>query len=289
MSEQRIAVITGSNSGFGRLTAEKLLAEGWRVVATMRNTTGANAGAAAELRAHGADVVELDVTNDASVDAAAKTILANGAPDLLVNNAGAAYFGLVESFTPALVEQQFAINVFGPLRVNRAFLPAMREHGSGLIVYVSSVVGRLTMPLGGVYAASKWALEALAESSAAELAPLGIDVAIVQPGAYPTDIAAKRSEPDDAARIPGYGQFAQQAGEKIFGALTAVATERDPAEVARAIVQLANLPTGARPLRTTVPHDEIVETINASATEAQDEFLRSLGFAAPTLSAPVHR
>jgi NAD(P)-dependent dehydrogenase (short-subunit alcohol dehydrogenase family) len=277
MSEQRTAVITGSNSGFGRLTAEQLVADGWRVFATMRKTATTNAGAARQLRDLGAHVVELDVTNDASVDAAAKTILATATPDVLVNNAGAAYFGILESFTPALAEQQYAINVFGPLRVNRAFLPAMRERGTGLIVYVSSVVGRLTMPLGGLYASTKWALEALAESSWYELAPLGIDVAIVQPGAFPTEISAKRSDPDDPARAAGYGQSAQRFTEGIFGSLGAAAQGRDPGDVAREIVRLANLPSGSRPLRVAVPSESGVETLNATAAAVQAAMFEGMG------------
>ncbi|HUA07805.1 MAG TPA: SDR family oxidoreductase [Candidatus Acidoferrales bacterium] len=277
MSEQRSAVITGSNSGFGRQSAELLLADGWRVFATMRNAAGANATAASQLRARGAEVVELDVTSDSSVDAAASKILAKATPDLLVNNAGAAFFGVVESFTPAAVERQFAINVFGPLRVNRAFLPAMRARHRGLVVYVSSIVGRLTTPLGGVYAASKWALEALAETSAYELAPQGVDVAIVQPGAYPTEIGAKRGEPDDAARMQAYGAPAQDAAQRVFGSLAAAAQGRDPADVARAIVHLADLPQGQRPLRVSVPHDDHAEAINAAAAAAQRELLDSFG------------
>ncbi|MGC2129323.1 MAG: SDR family oxidoreductase [Candidatus Aquilonibacter sp.] len=277
MSAQRTALITGSNSGFGRVTAELLVAEGWRVFATMRNVAGANAEPAEALRALGAYVVELDVTSDTSVDAAARKIVAIATPDVLVNNAGAAYFGLLEAFTPALVEQQFAINVFGPLRVNRAFLPAMRERGSGLIVYISSVVGRITTPFGGVYASSKWALEALAESSALELAPLGINVAIVQPGAFPTEISSKSTRPDDLARAAAYGPESLQVAKRLSVGLAAAAQDRDPADVARAIVHLANLPSSQRPLRTTVPNDAIVESINDCARHAQKAYLDALG------------
>jgi NAD(P)-dependent dehydrogenase (short-subunit alcohol dehydrogenase family) len=141
---QRTAVVTGTSSGFGRLTAQTLAAGGWRVYATMRNVAGRNAAAAAGLRSSGISVVELDVTNDASVDAAAKTILAEaGTIDVLVNNAGTGYFGIQEAFTPDAVEQQLATNVVGPLRVNRAFLPSMRKNKRGLIVYVSSGGGRV--------------------------------------------------------------------------------------------------------------------------------------------------
>src|SRR5580658_5019721 len=129
---QRTAVVTGAGSGFGRLTAQTLARAGWHVYATLRDPAGRNAPAAAELRAAGIAVVELDVTSDASVDAAAGTILDEaGSVDLLVNNAGAGYFGILEAYTPAAVERQFATNVIGPLRVNRAFLPSMRARRSG--------------------------------------------------------------------------------------------------------------------------------------------------------------
>jgi NAD(P)-dependent dehydrogenase (short-subunit alcohol dehydrogenase family) len=171
---QKSVLITGASSGFGRLTAELFAREGWRTFATMRGISSANATPDAELRRVGVDVVELDVTSDASVEAAAAIVASEvRALDVLVNNAGVGSFGIQEAFTPSAVERLYATNVFGPLRVNRAFLPAMRERGSGLVVYVSSVVGRIVNPFGGVYASSKWALEALAEASSYESSSRG--------------------------------------------------------------------------------------------------------------------
>jgi NAD(P)-dependent dehydrogenase (short-subunit alcohol dehydrogenase family) len=270
MSEQRTAVVTGANSGFGRRTVEAFAAAGWRVYGTMRDTATRNAAPAAELRAAGIHVVELDVLSDASVDAAAATILADaGAPDVLVNNAGNGFFGLVEGFTPAAVERQYATNVVGPLRVNRAFLPAMRERKSGLVVYVSSVVGRLIFPFGGVYASSKWALEALAEASSYELSPFGIDVAIVQPGAYPTDIFGKVVGADDAARVASYGDDVAKYNDVLTAGLIASSQGRDPGEVADVILRLAEAPAGTRALRTTVPAGDVAAEINAAVAPIQ--------------------
>ena len=275
---QRTAVVTGASSGFGRLTAQTLAADGWRVYATMRNTAGANAAAAADLRKAGISAVELDVTNDASVGVAAKTILDEaGAVDVLVNNAGTGFFGIQEAFTPAAVEKQFATNVIGTLRVNRAFLPAMRERGSGLIVYVSSVAGRMSIPFGSIYGASKFALEALAEASSYELAPFGIDVAIVEPGAYPTDIFGKVTGADDAARVAAYGELAGYAEQLSIG-MEESAKGRDPQEVADAIVRLANAPAGGRALRTVVPENPAVEAINATTAQIQHEVIKRFGF-----------
>jgi NAD(P)-dependent dehydrogenase (short-subunit alcohol dehydrogenase family) len=277
---QRTAVVTGANSGFGRLTAQTLAADGWRVYATMRNASTRNAAPAADLRQRGIAVVELDVTSDASVAAAAETILGEaGAIDVLVNNAGTGFFGITEAFTPAAAEQQFATNVVGPLRVNRAFLPAMRERKSGLVIYVSSVVGRIVIPFGGIYTASKWALEALAETASYELAPFGIDVAIVEPGAYATDIFSKVTSADDEARVTAYGDVAKYAAQ-LSESLGAAAQERDPQEVADAILHLANAPAGRRALRTAVPANPAVDAINSATAPIQREVIAGFGFEA---------
>lgn len=272
----RTIVVTGAGSGFGRDTAERFAAAGWTVFAGIRDPRGKHAQAGAALEARGIRVVDLEVTDQGSVDRAAAEILAAGPVDVLVNNAGAAYFGVVEAFTPETIERQFQVNVFGAMRVSRAFLPAMRERRSGLVVYVSSVVGRLAIPFGGVYHASKWALEGLAEASAYELAALGVDVAIVQPGAFGTNIANSRVEPDDPARLAGYAEVTPLAAN-VFAALSQAAAQRDSRDVAEAIFRLANLPAGSRPLRTPVPDDPGVDALNAAHATVQREVLTSFG------------
>ena len=278
MSKTRIAVVTGANSGFGRHTVQAFHDDGWRVYATMRDVATRNARAAAELRSSGIDVIELDVTSDASVDSAASAIFAESDEvDVVVNNAGNAYFGVLEAFTPDAVEQQFRTNVFGPLRVNRAFLPKMRARKSGLVIYVSSVVGRLVHPFAGAYTASKWALEALAETASYELAPFDVDVAIVQPGAFATEIFGKIIPPDDAERSISYAAEARQAK---LGAFFAISREgRDSADVATVILRLANAPAGSRPLRTSVPYDGEAEALNVAAESVQRNLLTRAGFA----------
>ncbi len=279
-SHKKTAVVTGASSGFGRLTVQTLLAHDYRAFATLRDSTGRNAEAAAALREAGADVVDLDVTSDASVDRAAAEIAdAVGAIDVLVNNAGNAYFGYTEAYTPAAVAKQFETNVFGPLRVDRAFLPAMRERKSGLVVYVSSVVGRMIVPFGGVYTASKWALEALAETKSYELRPFGIDVAIVEPGAYGTDIFSKLVEPDDAKRASGYAEL-ESARQQLTNALGEMSLSADAQEVADAIVAIAEQPAGTRALRTVVGGGEYVETINRESAVQQRAILEAYGLQA---------
>jgi NAD(P)-dependent dehydrogenase (short-subunit alcohol dehydrogenase family) len=218
-------MVTGSSSGFGRLTAQTLARQGYIVFATMRGIDGKNAAAATALRDLAArerlalHPLELDVTDDASVEnAIAHVLAAAGRIDVVVNNAAVGYVGPIEGFTPEQVRAQFETNVVGVLRVNRAVLPQMRRQGAGLLVYVSSLGGRLVMPILSVYAASKWAAEALAEGARYELASLGIDVVIVQPGAYPTGVAAKLVPPADAARLASYGTMVLSAGT-IIGCL----------------------------------------------------------------------
>ncbi|MDP9025714.1 MAG: SDR family oxidoreductase [Candidatus Eremiobacteraeota bacterium] len=272
-----VAVVTGAGSGFGRLTAETLAAAGWLVYGTLRDSHAKNAARAAALRECGVRVIDLDVTRDDSVGGAADRIVAEaGAIDVLINNAGITYYGVLEAFTPAALERQFATNVFGPMRVNRAFLPSMRERKGGLVIYLSSVLGRLVVPFTGPYTASKWALEALAETSRYELAPFGVDVAIVQPDAFPTNINLSISGADDASRLASYGDVGRSSAA-LFAHIDDAAQRRDPQEVADAIVRLANLPHGERPLRTTVPTYRAVDDINSATATIQRELLAAFG------------
>ncbi|HEY4439292.1 MAG TPA: SDR family oxidoreductase [Candidatus Elarobacter sp.] len=283
---QQTIVVTGASSGFGRDIAERFAGAGWRVYAGVRNPRGKHPQATAELEQLGIRVVDLEVTDQASVDRAAAKILAEGPVDVLVNNAGAAFFGPLEGFTPELIRDQYEVNVFGPMRVSRAFLPSLRERGSGLIVYVSSIVGRFSFPLGGVYSSSKWALEALAESSAYELAPLGIDVAIVQPGAYGTNISNSRVGPDDATRLPAYAGVASAAAP-AFAALSEAAALRDSREIADAVFALAQTQAGTRPLRTPVPNEGPIVAVNEAIAPLQRDMLLGLGLDALVPKVPA--
>ena len=210
-------VVTGSNSGFGRLIVETLARQGYIVFAGIRATSGRNAPAAEELRALAErdqlalQIVELDVTDDASVEQAISSVIARtGRLDVVVNNAGMAYIGPLEAFTPAQVRQQFETNVFSVLRVNRAALPQMRQQGRGLLLQIGSIAGRVALPFLGLYGATKFALEGLIESYRQELAPFGIDVAIIEPGTYPTPIMAKYQVAADTERAALY-QSAMEA------------------------------------------------------------------------------
>ena len=183
----KTVVITGCSSGFGRQLALNLARRGDRVFATMRGTKGKNAVAAEELAEaatrEGLDlnVLELDVTSTASVEAAAADILAEaGAPDAVINNAGVMLTGFTEAFTAEEMTNQLDVNVVGIHRMNRAFLPAMRQRGRGLIINLSSIAGRLSAPFFGVYHASKWAVEGYSMALRGELACCGVDVVVVE-------------------------------------------------------------------------------------------------------------
>ena len=290
--EQTI-LVTGSTSGFGHLTVETLARQGYRVFAGMRAAAGKNAPAAEELRALAQreqlalQVVEIDVTHDASVERAiAEIIETTDRLDVVVNNAGISYIGPLEAFTPEQVRQQFETNVFGVLRVNRAVLPQMRKQGSGLLLQIGSIAGRLGMPFLGLYGATKFALEGLTESYHYELAPFGIDAAIIEPGTYPTTISANRQVAADAERLALY-QAGLEAFMVRFYAENRSATPPDPQEVADAIAHVIAQPAGERPLRTivaTVAQRRAPQALNDAATQAMHSFLEALHLPATALA-----
>ena len=290
--EQTI-LVTGSTSGFGHLTVETLARQGYRVFAGMRAAAGKNAPAAEELRALAQreqlalQVVEIDVTHDASVERAiAEIIETTDRLDVVVNNAGVSYGGPLEAFTPEQVCQQFETNVFSVLRVNRAVLPQMRKQGSGLLLQIGSIAGRLAMPYLGLYAATKFAVEGLTESYRYELAPFGIDAAIIEPGTYPTTISANRQVAADAERLALY-QAGLEAFMVRFYAENRSATPPDPQEVADAIARVIAQPAGERPLRTvvaTVAQRQAPQALNDAAAQAMHSFLEALHIPAAALA-----
>lgn len=275
MSVSNIAVVTGTSTGFGHDTARLLVEAGNVVFGTMRDIAGRNAEPAKALERLGVTVVDMDVTDENSVErGVAKIMDAAGRVDVLVNNAGTAHFGTTEAYTPASLERQLATNVIGPFRLARAFLPGMRERHSGLVVFVSSVVGRFAMPFNGIYTSSKWAIEALAEAFSYELRPFEVDVAIVEPGAYATNIGNVMIKPDDVERLASYGEIAKTADMMMAG-LSSIAGP--PIEVAEAIAALVAAEPGTRPLRTVVPSDSPASHINELVEPIQRSILEGFG------------
>ena len=248
-------LITGASGGFGKLTTLALLKKGYTVVASMRGVAGKNREAAAALREAGALIVEIDVTSDESVSTGvAHAIELAGGIDVVVNNAGIGVLGLQESFTTEDFQKLFDVNLFGVQRVNRAILPQLRENNKGLLLHVSSLLGRISLPFYGPYNASKWALEALAENYRVELSTFGVDVALVEPGGYATNFFGNVLRPSDNHRNNGYGDLAQGPEQLFTSFEQALANNpaQNPQDVADAIIGLIETPAGERPFRTTV-------------------------------------
>src|SRR5215212_7492856 len=174
----RTVLITGCSSGIGRATAERLARSGNVVYATARRPESI-----ADLEQAGCRTLALDVTDEASMQAAVRTVEeAEGAVGVLVNNAGYSQSGAVESVPMDDVRRQFETNVFGLVRMCQLVLPGMRAQGWGRIVNLSSMGGRFTFPGGGYYHATKHAVEAISDALRFEVRGFGIDVVIVEPG-----------------------------------------------------------------------------------------------------------
>lgn len=257
----KVWFITGASRGFGALMTKEALAAGDAVVATARNpdTVSAAIGTHPNLLA-----VALDVTNEGQArEAAAKAIERFGRIDILANNAGYGLLGAVEEATAEEIEKLYATNVFGLLKVTRAVLPYMRRQRSGHILNFSSIGGYFGYPGWGVYGSTKFAVEGLSESMAAEVEPFGIKVTIVEPGFFRTDFLAENSLAISPASIPDY--IGTPAGNmRDFAASANHAQPGDPAKFAAGIVTLAN--SANPPLRMPFGSDTVavIEEQNAA-------------------------
>jgi NAD(P)-dependent dehydrogenase (short-subunit alcohol dehydrogenase family) len=231
-------LITGCSSGIGAATAAHLADKGWTVYATARRVE-----TLADLEAKGCKTLALDVTDEASCRAAVEAVeAAEGAVGVLINNAGYSQSGAVESVPDERVRAQFDTNVFGLLTMCRLVLPKMREQGWGKIVNVSSMGGRFTFPGGGVYHASKHAVEALSDALRFEVKGFGVDVIIIEPGIIRTRFGETAvREIDAGTRDPGpYGEFNQAVAEATAGVYERGPLKRlggPPEAVARKIEQ----------------------------------------------------
>jgi NAD(P)-dependent dehydrogenase (short-subunit alcohol dehydrogenase family) len=282
-------LITGTSSGFGRLTAETLARQGHRVYAGMRDIDDRNATAAGELAALADEeqldlrVVALDASDADSIDHAVAAVVDDaGRLDVLVNNVGIGSWGMTEGYDLDQVQQIVESNFLTAVRTIRGALPQMRRQGSGLLVQVSSGVGRFVMPYMTLYSAAKHAVDALAEGYRYELAPLGIDSVVVEPGSFPTvGSLTKLITPNDQARVRGYGAVDErgQAMYAVNDEMNRGPEAPDPQLVADAIAALIALPAGRRPLRTTVgpPPAPQAAQINEVAAQVQEQTLQYMG------------
>lgn len=265
--KKKIVLITGTNSGFGWLTAHSVADLGHKVYATMRDSNGKNAAKAEALsQVENVTVLDVSLTEETSVTNAVDTIISKeGRIDVLVNNAGIGMTGVAESYTVADVQDMFDVNVIAPWRLMKLALPTMRRQAEGLIINVSSGFGRFSFPFSVVYGASKFGLEGLSEGLHYELRPLGVDVAILQPGAFPTEMSQKARSASDTSVNAHYEAIAAYP-KKMVNAIVQLfeAANPNPQDVADAVVKLINLPKGQRPLRTVVDPTtgEFVKTAN---------------------------
>ena len=287
MSSKQVVLITGASTGFGRLFTETLARKGHTVFATMRDPGGRNAKNAAEIRALAEKdslpihVLEMDVTNDASVEKAVVAAIAKaGRIDVAINNAGYYLSGLEETVTTEQAQRLMDTNFMGPVRVNRAVLPPMRRQRSGVIMHVSSGAGRMVLPSAGFYCASKFALEALAEAYSYELAGQGIESVILEPGQYETPVFGNTVKAADEARTTTYGAV-KEIPAKLNAALSSNAGNAQ--EVADAVLRIVETPAGEKQLRYFVsPRNLGIDEINALSRQVQAKLLEAFGLAADT-------
>jgi NAD(P)-dependent dehydrogenase (short-subunit alcohol dehydrogenase family) len=259
-------LMTGTNGAFGSLAVHAALKAGHHVAAAMRDPNGRNKKASADLQAAGAKVVEIDVTDDASVEAGTKAaIKALGGLDVLANVAGLGIIGLSEGFTSKQVLDLYDINVVGMHRMMRAALPTLRAQSSGLVINISSLLGRLALPFYSHYSATKWAVEGMTETYRAELSQFGVDVVLLEPGGFPTGFMGSLVRPQDKAALEGYGGFAGVPEHALegFEKMLAGKPEQDPKKVAEAIVKLVEMPAGTRPMRTIVDFIGMAQPVGA--------------------------
>ncbi|CCE11023.1 Short-chain dehydrogenase/reductase SDR [Bradyrhizobium sp. STM 3843] len=255
----RVWFITGASRGFGALIAQEALAGGDVVVATARDpsTVTKRLGTHERLLPMRLDVTKEDEVR-AAVDQAAKAF---GRIDILVNNAGYGLLGAIEEASAAETERLFATNVFGLLGVTRAVLPHMRRQRAGHIINLSSVGGYTGYPGWGVYGATKFAVEGISEALAAEVAPLGIKVTVVEPGFFRTDFLDDTSLSRTAQQIADYGETVGQT--RAHAADLNHGQRGDPAKLAKAFITLAN--ADSPPLRLPLGSDTVerIEAKNA--------------------------
>jgi NAD(P)-dependent dehydrogenase (short-subunit alcohol dehydrogenase family) len=254
--------ITGASTGFGRAMAEAVLEQGGRVVATARDTS-----ALAELIARSsgrAIAVSLDVTKTADVRDAVRRAEDFGGLDVLFNNAGYGFLGGIEESSDAEIARQFDTNFFGALQVTRAALPAMRRRGAGYIVNVSSIAGVRGFAGAGFYCASKFALEAMTEALADEIAPFGLRALIVEPGYFRTDFSG-RSIATTRTPHPDYALLAAHRAQSV----TVDGKQRgDPRRGVRAIIEAMDRP--APPLHLALGPDAAAFVASVAADRSKE-------------------
>ncbi len=279
-------IITGASSGFGKLSALTLARKGFKVWATMRNLNVQNKENKEELLAIAKseslsiEVIDLDVTNQESVDKAIKMVIkTDGKIDTLVNNAGLMYVGIAEAYSLEQVKYQFDVNFYGVLRTVNAVLPHMRKKKNGLIINVTSVAGRLNFPHFSIYGASKHALESYSESLSYEVAPFGVEVKIVEPGPFGgTNLLYSGPKEANTEIFDAYGEH-KNTPKTILNNLNNFYKSDDaldPQIVADAIAKLIETPKGKKGMRVVSGLDYGTIDLNERLAKVQTKLVESL-------------
>ena len=239
-SANKVAIVTGSATGIGYETAVHLAKNGFHTYATMRNLQKANGiTEMAKTENLPLSLIQLNVTDDISVTKAIDTVInESGRIDVLVNNAGYGLVGSVEDMSIQEMKAQYETNVFGVFRVTKAVLPHMRKQHGGSIVNISSIAGRIALPLYSAYVSTKFAVEGLSESMAYELEPFGIKVAIIEPGAIKTNFRREQAAKGSSEDSP-YSSMMQSPSKAIEKMLK---HRLYPEEVAKTIIQAIENP-----------------------------------------------
>ncbi len=237
--KQKTVLITGASSGIGYATAQRFQKKGWNVVATMRNPDDAKGLASLP----GVLVLRLDVNDRGSIYSAVQEAIKEfGASDVLVNNAGYGLMGAFETLSEEQIIRQFDTNVFGLMETCRAVLPHFRERKEGVLVNVASMVGRVPLPLYSVYNASKWAVEGFTEGLVYELAPLGIGIKIIEPGAVNTAFFGRSSDRDNRTGVSSYDDYAREQ----FGVMDKTGPGGSTPEQAAQVIYRASTDSSSR-------------------------------------------
>ena len=273
---KKIIFITGTSTGFGKLAAIKLSEQDNLIIAGMRGTNGKNKAVAEELsKLPNIEVVDIDVADDDSVKNAFESVLAkHGRIDVLVNNAGVAGYGLVESFNIDQIKKIFEVNFYGIIRTYQAVLPSMRSLKNGLIINITSGASGHTLPFMVPYLASKFSVESITEGIQEELRQFNIENVSIQPGVYPTEMndGSKQGldgEKSDitAAYEPVASEMLNALTSGLFGKMKKY--DMNPQIIVDGIASLINMEKGTRPLR--LPLDQIAEGTDKEFIEKRAE------------------
>ena len=271
-------IITGSSKGFGYLAAKDFAKKGYKVWATMRDSDTKNSAAKKELEdfSDSIRVEDMDVADDTSVtNCVEKIICEEKKIDVLINNAGIMYSGITEAFSVEQAHQQMNTNYYGIIRTTQAVLPSMRQAKSGLIINCSSQLGRVSFPFMGTYCATKFAVEAYSQTLRYELSPFGIEVTLLEPGPFSTNLINSGAPESRTEILDQYKTFKEVQNNMMtsFSQLLESDERTNPQLVVDRYLELAETDRGNRPARLTVGMDWGATKINDLTQPIQDSLI----------------